>query len=331
MPAEPRTDPRSGNGGAGSADPTHLNPSQERVLGLLGAGPDERPTFDPALAVELRAALEDGLAPLVEHLPESENLWLSKHGLAQVHGCEAKLLAEAGEDFEWSPPLARGTVTHKAVELLVHWRGEVSPLDLVDEALASLERRDDGLAVWLASCREVDRAELRAQVNERVAKFVETFPPLRKQWIPVTETKLHVELCGGRVVLQGRIDLTLGQPQGTTARKVLIDLKTGGFQPSHLDDLRFYALLDTLRLGIPPRLLASYYLDSGEPRHERVTEDLLEAALRRTVDGATRYIELVHRGEPPVKRTGPACRWCSVQADCAEGRAWLAGDDEGWG
>jgi hypothetical protein len=307
-----------------------LNPAQERVLDLLGAAPDERPTFDPALAIELRSVLDESLAPLVEHVPEHETLWLNKHGLSQVHGCEAKLLAEVGDEFTWSPPLARGVVTHKAIELPVNWRGEIAPLDVVDEALAGLERRENGLAVWLASCSELERAELRAQVNERVAKFVETFPPLRKQWVPVTETSLRIELCDGRIVLQGRIDLTLGQPQGTTARKVLIDLKTGGFSPAHLDDLRFYALLDTLRLGIPPRLLASFYLDSGEPRHERVTEGLLEAALRRTVEGATRYVELVHRSAPPTKRTGPACRWCTAQADCAEGRAWLAGDDE-WG
>src|SRR5690606_30420226 len=141
---------------------------------------------------------------------------------------------------------------HKAIELMVNWRGEATPLDLVDEALASLERKENGLPVWLASCSELDRAELRSEVNERVAKFVETFPPLNKRWVPVTETGLRVELAGGRVVLQGRIDLTLGQPRGTTASKVLIDLKTGGFAPSHLDDLRFYALLDTLRLGTPP-------------------------------------------------------------------------------
>jgi hypothetical protein len=310
--------------------PDALNPAQQRVLDLLGAAPDERPMFDPDVAVGLRGELEAALSSVADSLPDGETVWMNKHTLSQVHGCEAKLLAEADIPFAWSPPLARGTVTHKAIELLVNWRGEITPLDLIDEALAALERKDNGLAVWLAACSDGERAELRAQVNERVAKFIETFPPLRKQWVPVTETGLRIELCDGRIVLQGRIDLTLGQPQGTTARKVLIDLKTGGFSPSHLDDLRFYALLDTLRLGTPPRLLASYYLDSGEPRPERVTEGLLEAALHRTVDGVARYVELNHGGAEPRKRTGPSCRWCAVQVDCTEGRAWVAGTDDDW-
>lgn len=306
-----------------------LNPAQRRVLDLLGAPLDERPVFGPEVAVELRGRLDDAMAPIAEAVPDGETLWISKHVLTQIHGCEAKLLAEHDEPFAWSPPMARGTVTHKAIELLVNWRGEITPLDLIDEALASLERKENGLAVWLASCTELERAELRAAVNERVAKFIETFPPLRKQWVPVTETGLRIELAGGRIVLQGRIDLTLGQPRGDTAGKVLIDLKTGGFSPWHLDDLRFYALLDTLRLGTPPRLLASYYLDSGEPRHEAVSEGLLEAALHRTVDGVRRLVELVHHHHEPVTRPGPACRWCPRQADCAEGSAWLAaGEDD---
>ena len=55
---------------------------------------------------------------------------------------------------------------------------------------------------------------------------------------------MRAELCGGRVVLSGKADLTLGQPEGTGAGKVIIDLKTGGFAPVHREDLRFYALLE---------------------------------------------------------------------------------------
>ena len=62
------------------------------------------------------------------------------------------------------------------------------------------------------------------------------------------------------------------------AGKVLVDLKTGGFAPSHRDDLRFYALVETLRLGVPPRLLASYYLDGGRLQQEPVSEDTLRGA-----------------------------------------------------
>ena len=89
-------------------------------------------------------------------------------------------------------------------------------------------------------------------------------------------------------------------------------------------------MLDTLRVGTPPRLLASSYLDSGRISTEQVTEDLLWAAVDRVVDAAGRIITLEAGERDPVKRTGPMCRWCSLRATCAEGRAFLEGaaDDD---
>jgi hypothetical protein len=261
-------------------------------------------------------------------VPDGETLWIGKHQLAGVHGCEAKLLGEGDTRFEWSPPMARGVVAHKAIELGVNWSGEVSPLHLVDEAIASLVGSGDKCGDWLSSCGDTQRAEVRAEANDRVAKFVECFPPLKKAWAPVTESRCRVDLLDGKVVLAGKIDLSLGRAVGTTAGKVLIDLKTGGFVPSHLDDLRYYALLETIRLGTPPRLLATYYLDSGQPRFEAVTDAVLQSAVHRTVDGAMRLAELNHRDVDPVKRTGAACRWCPLLASCSDGRAHLEEREE---
>lgn len=310
-----------------TTDPA-LTPVQEEVLALLGATRDERPTFDAGLRHELRAELEEGLAPLADQVPDGQRLWLNKHALSQVHGCEARFLAERDIPFQWTPPIARGTVTHKAIEYLLSWRGQPAPLELVDEALARLELGGDGLAEWLAACPESERAELRSLANEHVAKFTELFPPIRRSWTPVTEAAVRLELCEGRIVLQGRIDLSLGRADGTTAGKVLIDFKTGGFNPAHLDDLRLYALVETLRVGTPPRLLASLYLDTGRPFCEVVTEGLLRAAARRTVDGAARVVELLHGGATPTAKTGPPCRWCVARPGCAPGSAWVAGDED---
>jgi hypothetical protein len=308
--------------------PAPLNAAQQEVLELLGAGRDERPTFDPSLRHELHELLNDELEPLAALVPDDESLWIGKHQLAGVHGCEAKLLAEDDVKFAWTPPTARGVVAHKAIELGVNWSGEVSPLHLVDEAIASLIGSGDKCGDWLSTCGETQRAEVRAEANDRVAKFVECFPPLKKTWVPVTESRCRVDLLGGRVVLAGKIDLSLGRAIGTTAGKVLIDLKTGGFVPSHLDDLRFYALLETIRLGTPPRLLATYYLDSGQPRFEAVNDAVLQSAVHRTVDGARRLCELRHQAAEPVKRTGAACRWCPLIESCADGQGYLAEREE---
>jgi hypothetical protein len=312
-----------------SFHPTELNPAQQQVLDVLGATTDaERPQFDAELRLHLHDELEAGLAGVVGRLPDDESLFLSKHQLTAVHGCEARLLAEEGGTFAWSVPLARGSVAHKAIELSIHWRGEPTPLELVDEAFASLAESDSSLAAWLRVCSEAERAGVRSQANDRVTKFLECFPPLSRRWRPVTESRLRAELADGRVVLRGQADLVLGRTEGTTARKVIVDLKTGGFAPSHLDDLRFYALLETIRLGVPPRLVASYYLDSGRPHPETVTEAVLESAVARTVDGADRLVALLHDGKPPSKRTGAACRWCPALAGCSEGRSFLEAGDQ---
>ncbi|MGH9185276.1 MAG: PD-(D/E)XK nuclease family protein [Acidimicrobiales bacterium] len=308
-----------------------LNPAQQDVLDVLGSLRDGRPVFDAGLRHDLRIELEDGLAPVVtalDDVDDTETLWVSKHALATVHGCEVRFLAEDAIGFAgWSVPTARGTVAHKAIELSVHWRGAPTPMELTDEAIARLTETATGptaLAAWLQGLSDVERAELRAQVNDHVAKFLECFPPLRARWRPVTEAKLRQSLCGERIVLAGKADLTLGMASGTTAGKVLIDLKTGGFAPAHLDDLRFYALVEAMRMGVPPRRLATYYLDAGRLMAEDVTEAMLRSTTARVIDGAARMVALRHGGAQPVLRPGPACRWCPKLAECETGRSHLS-------
>jgi len=110
------------------AQPT-LNPAQQHVLDVLAAKRDERPVFDATLGPRLRAQLEDGLSPLVPVLDTLgiEQLWVSKHKVASVLGCEVRFLAEDEIGFDgWTVPRARGTVAHRAIELSMHVRGEPS-------------------------------------------------------------------------------------------------------------------------------------------------------------------------------------------------------------
>ena len=307
--------------------PPPLNPAQHDVLAQLGATRDERPHFDAALRHQLRRELDDGLEPALRDLATDETMFVSKHLLGRIMGCERRFLAEDDDRFEWSVPLARGTVAHKAIELSIHWRREPEPLVLVDESLARLGEGIDGLADWLQTCSEVERAELRAEANDRVAKFLECWPPLKTSWRPVTESRLRLELHD-RIVLSGKVDLALGQAEGGLAGKVLVDLKTGGFSPHHLDDLRFYALIEAVRLGTPPRLLATYYLDQGRFLPEPVTEDLLFATVARVLDGIERILDTRKRNREPTTATGPACRWCIALPNCDTGRRFLEDGDE---
>lgn len=314
---EEGTEEQDRNGVAG------LNPAQAEVLAALGARPQERPAFDPRLRAELREELQDRLGPLAARLPPGEVLWVSKHLLATVHGCEGLFLAREAEEFRWNPANARGVVSHKAIELSVGWRGDPAPGHLVDEAIARLIAGNDRIADYLGGLGEGERAELHGEAVERVAMFLECFPPLDARWRPVPESRLRADLCEDKVVLSGKVDLTIGRPEGMRAGKVLIDLKTGGFAPNHRDDLRFYALIEALRVGVPPRLLATYYLDGGRLQDEKVTEALLASALERVVHGVDAAVALRYEEREPVLRPGPPCRWCPRQDDCEVGQRWL--------
>lgn len=310
--------------------PPAYTPAQQAVIDVLGANPSERPEFDADLRGRLHDSLAEDLAPFTEHLTRDDPLFVSKRALSQVHGCEELFLHEQTTDFEWIGPIAVGMVAHKAIELSIHWRGSPHPFDLVDEAMGRLSGEERGLGLFLSQMPEGERAQLRSDVNDRVAAFLETWPKLKPRWRPVTESRVRAEFLGSRIVLSGKVDLTLGNAEGMRAGKVIIDLKTGRFRPAHRDDLRYYALIETLRVGTPPRLIASYYLDQGQFVPETVTEDVLDVAAERLVRGVQAMTELADVERDPVKRPSLACNWCPLLPECEEGSQHIAQvEDEG--
>ena len=305
-------------------DQTTLTAAQIEVLETLGATGDERPRFHPNLGRDLHASLNTELAQLVPDDLADLPLFVTKRTLAMVHGCRRRWQHEdTTDDFAWTPAIARGSVSHKAIELGIHWSGETAPLHMVDEAMASYEHGDTGLGYYLQGIEPADRAELRARAGERVSAFFECFPPIEPKWKPVTEGRLKRTLAQERVILQGKPDLTLGVARGAQAGKVVVDLKTGAPMPDHRADLRFYALIDAMMQGTPPRLLVTYYLDQARPVTEPVTEAVLEAEMTRVVDGVRLMVELRTGEREPDLVPSPSCRWCPLLDDCEHGQAFL--------
>lgn len=300
-----------------------LSPLQNRTLGLLRRSADAV-VFDTAFVASLVHDVTETFAEFHERLG-NETLYLSKHGVSSVLGCEVQHLLD--DDFSWSPAVAGGQVAHRAVQLMVNWRGDPVPADLVDEAIARLAEADSSLGDWIAGLSEADLADLRGFAIDKLVKFQECFPPLDPRSAPTVESSVRWPAVGP-IVLSGKVDLTIGRPAGAESRKVIVDLKTGWASPLHREDLRFYALLETLRTQVPPRKLASFYLDAGEPVVEDVTEGVLLATTRRTLDAVNAEIELKVEGRAPVKRPGRSCRWCPVSGECDEGQAYLRGDDD---
>jgi hypothetical protein len=299
---------------------TTLTPTQMRVLDDLMANGQERPVFPADLAAGLRERLEEGLADVGDRLGTTE-LVVTKRDLAQVHQCERLHMAGLGI-FEWSPLAARGSVAHKALELSMGIGAEMPPGELVELAIARLAESERGVAAFLAEADPVEHAELRVAATDMVSKFADEFPPLKKKWRPRVESALSTHLCAGRVLLRGKVDLALGAAEGTTARVLIVDFKTGRPVPAHVDDLRFYALLETLRVGVPPFRVASWYLDSGQCHPEDVTEDLLLAAARRVVDGVRTLVELRVDGRQPAWRPCSACSYCPQRTECEGAVQW---------
>ncbi len=270
--------------------------------------------------------MEAALAPVATAM--GRPLRVGKHDLSSVHTCEAYWRAERNI-FAWAPRNAYGTVAHRALRLSISMKHEPVPLDLVDMAIDAYvaDDRDAGLGAYLAAATDADRAELRAQANDVVVQFLECFPPLRREWRPRTDTTVLVNLCLERISLRGKPDLAFGQARGHEAGVLIVDLKTGRSYPHHFDDLRFYALLQTLKVGIPPYRVASYYLDSATFHHEEVTAATLEIAAGRTVDGVRKIARLLQEDGPVAITPGPACRWCRLRDDCDGPRRLAERDD----
>lgn len=306
---------------------TELNPLQQEVIDALGVPPDWQPLPDGIVA-DVEAQLTEALAPLKGRFNPDNPLRINKHHLSTVHGCETFHVLNRKAPFSWNINTVRGTIAHKGIELLLNWRGPIVPSDIVDAAMTSVaENPRESASDFLSSLPPHDHAELRGAVVGAVTNFLECFPPIRPQWRPMVEYSASYSMFDNSVLFTTRMDLVLGGP----GRKVIIDLKTGRLTPTHRDDLRFYALIETLRSRQPPRSLGSYSLDSARLDDEPVTEGLLQAAVRRTAHGALLIAELELRQREPDVRPGFQCRWCPANGTCEAGISHLralAGDDE---
>ena len=316
-------------------DRSALTPAQLDVVDDLLALGQARPTFPEGLAIQLLDLLEDGLQTVFQLLGPVE-LTVNKTALNQVHACEAHHLAETDVPFEWTVASCRGTVAHRALELAVFrsgaavaaaskTRSEITPLELVDEAIYRLVQTGEDWSPrdFLRGADPAELAEVRGGACDVVTKFQECFPPLVASWRPRLESSCRVELGGSAITLRSKVDLALGRPVGFEARVLIVDVKTGRPYPSHLDDLRYYALLETLRSKVPPFRVASYYLESARWQAEDITEEILEVTARRVVDGVRKLAELRRGPRAPTTTSGPQCSFCRLRDQCPGSQEWL--------
>ncbi|MDG2232346.1 MAG: hypothetical protein P8L16_00880, partial [Ilumatobacter sp.] len=160
---------------------TSLTPIQRKTLQALRRS-GEPLVFDEGLVADIRTEMRVALDHFAARLDDGQDLFVTKHRIASVLDCEAHFLAP--DEFEWTPATAKGQIAHRAIQLLLGWRGEPSPTDLVDEAMARLADEDRGIGIWIATLDKGDEADTRGLSTERVTKFVESFPPLDRRANP---------------------------------------------------------------------------------------------------------------------------------------------------
>jgi hypothetical protein len=297
-----------------------LTDPQRRTLDrLIGQG--ARPVFDTELPARLAARIRDELGGLVFEPP----LWLGKEKLKDHGRCpglfEAKVSGEgAAAPFEHGERSATGVLVHTAIEVEVGVRDQLDPHVLAAKASERLVTREERFAEFWDRTDPVERDLLLMETVRAIELFRASFPPLRDlrgELTPITELRAKAELLDGGLVLTGKIDLVLGRQakDDPAARRLVIDLKSAGAHPEYVEDLRFYALLLTLRFGLPPYRVASFFLDSGEWQAEDVTEETLGRAVDRVIRAA-RAAATLGAGASPELTPGPWCGWCPVAEAC---------------
>jgi len=316
-----------------------LNPTQQSVLqdllGLTADGTASDPAqprieFPPVVKDELREQLEDALSEASKQIPDGQTVFVNKGLVTRIHSCEANYLWDRDENqFEWNERNARGTLTHKALQILQSTADNkpVAPADAVDLAVHQLSEQvhwqsgePDSLAVWINEANAAQLTDLRDSAIDMVTKFGEEFPPLAKQWRARREASITATFCDNKVRISGKMDLVLGSPKGLTARSLVIDFKTGMFRQSNTDELRMYALLETLRVGVPPWRIATYDLDQATWVAEDVTLDVLQSAVRRTSAAIVKLIGLNFGHRAPTETAGPSCTFCGRFDKCETGQ-----------
>ncbi len=304
-------------------------PNQLRVIRELlewdeGLAPLRGPTdVREGLRADLVAELEELTQRAAATVAQDDQrLSINKFDITSVHKCEGLFVAP--DDFEWTVAKVRGRVVHRAIQKSCAGRfREMVPLELAQEAVESMaESLDDpGLGDYLKGLDPSAMGELLSEAGAMLAAFSSDWPPIRPAMHPRIEPPVHVRLHEGRITLRGKYDLALG-PAGR-GPVVITDLKSGTDHPEHREEARYYALLETIRNGVPPIRVASYYLDGGWFQPEDVNEDVLRSAVRRTADAINLIVRLWWRQREPELSPGWHCRYCSSQPDCIPGSRWL--------
>ncbi len=252
------------------------------VLQALRGDPARRPLVDPALAGGLREWLEDGLSEL--RLEPSHPLILDKKTLREAHSVPRNQGAQ-----EVTHAIAVGLIMDALFRQLVTIGRIHDPMEDGLEALRIDPRRADAVT-FIESLAPRDRTDFEDEVETQVAIILSRWPRLSPGWLPRTQERIAIPLVGGAIVLVGIVDLLIGAPSRGRASVEVIDVKSGRPRLDDREDLRYYALLETLRSGAPPFRVATFYTRTGQVDFEDIDDEVLTCTVRSVLSAVEQLV-----------------------------------------
>jgi putative RecB family exonuclease len=214
-----------------------------------------------------------------------------------------------------SAPAAKGTLVHRALELLL----QLPPAERTPEAARALLPRAETDVLDGAEYAELPlTAEERAAFVSHAGELVEKYFQLEDPRVIHPEgLELMLEAEVGGVRLRGIIDRLERDADG---RLVVTDYKTGRvpgerFEHGKLGGVQFYAFLCEQVLGERPARIQLYYLAEpvaivAEPSDQSIR------GLERRVSAIWTAVERACEREDFRPRPGRLCDWCSFKDYC---------------
>lgn len=292
-----------------------LTPRQVRTLDELLAIGAERPAADPSLVSEIVARLETAVTPALERWTE-RSLYITKSHYLSTRRCEGELLANARTPRTGlSAPMVAGTIAHRAVQLsYTHPFRPVS--EYVRQSVVGARSADADLDAWFAKLPLAEQSDLLMQITSKVTNFLDDFPPLDPSWSPRFEEPIVAKV--GRLTLASRADLLIGRPRGDLRQTMLLlDLKSGDLKDEHQEEAQFYALVATVRHGVPPWRSLVYSLASGEYTRPDVSGEILLETAEKVGAAVVALVDVLTERRTPDLRPGSHCRWCPAKTTCS--------------
>jgi hypothetical protein len=311
-----------------TARPRTATVAQARVVEEVLAWGLPRPVPPDGLADRLLARMTDAIGAWLAArdgggAPRARPLLITKTRLSRLV-CDGLQRDPVPYVHAWAN--VRGTLVHAAIEADVDGARSRALEEVVTAAWHRLATTRPGdpasIGSWLNARDAQERDTMLAESIELLGGFREVWPDLASAPLDVrAEHRMVVTLGGRSVQLQGVPDLVIdSRTQDGRARSLLIDLKTGMPRGQRdRDELRFYALLATLRGGPPPFRWATLYVTEGRIEHEDLAESVLITAADRVADAIHQAVR-IEGAEPegPEERlTGGAwCRGCRRASTC---------------